>query len=264
MRQQIQLITPAIAESYLELNSGNRKVNEGHVINLAGAMSRGEWVVNGDSIRFTASSRLVDGQHRLAAIVKSGVTLNMVVVTGLSDDAFMTIDCGKSRGISDTFSIKGYKNAAVLSGMVKLMHHYTERGAPYSSNGRNTPTSAQCLAVIDTYPGLAESANYTARRNLRGLLGAQTLGFCHFVFGLKSSDDRDEFFDELENGCYSYKHSPIHALRNTLTENLINKKKMPVYMKTAYVFTAFNKFRHRAETKRLSLPRNKLAWYLVV
>ena len=74
MEARIELITPKIAEQYLAKNSNNySRLYKATVDQYAYEMLNGEWIFNGEAIKFNKSGKLVDGQHRLSAIVKSDV-----------------------------------------------------------------------------------------------------------------------------------------------------------------------------------------------
>lgn len=101
---QIVEITPHLAEYFLTRNvfPDQRKLSDTRVISLAGAMSRGEWRYTGQGITFDKQGRLLDGQTRLAAIVKSQVTVKMLVAFNVDEEAFRCIDSNlKPRSLSD-------------------------------------------------------------------------------------------------------------------------------------------------------------------
>ena len=64
-----ETITPELAAEFLKKNKSNRPLSSKHVIALAGSIERGEWMFTGESIKFSESDTLLDGQHRLSAIV---------------------------------------------------------------------------------------------------------------------------------------------------------------------------------------------------
>lgn len=100
----IEHISPELAEGILETcNHNNRTLRPNNVNAIAQAIQSGEWVVTHQGIAFSKSGRLLDGQHRLAAIVKAGIGVEMVVVRGLSDEAavFFGIDIGVRRSTAD-------------------------------------------------------------------------------------------------------------------------------------------------------------------
>lgn len=101
MKTQIMTITPAAAKAFLENNTDNRKKRGWWVLSLANMIKRGEWILTHQGIAFTKSGKLIDGQHRLEAIVESGIALEILVVTDVDDEAFKVIDSGVKRTLSD-------------------------------------------------------------------------------------------------------------------------------------------------------------------
>jgi hypothetical protein len=98
-----EMITPPQARIWLDAAEGRnkRKLDVHHRDFLAGQMTAGEWREDAaDPVRFNGDGLLVDGQHRISAILKSGVSLRMLVVRGLSSEAVEVIDCGKVRNLS--------------------------------------------------------------------------------------------------------------------------------------------------------------------
>lgn len=99
-------IGPKEAKELLALNKGNRKISEYQVERLTKAMRDSQWIYNGDPIRISSDGNLIDGQHRLIAIQRSGLTFPFVVSTGLSPSASKTIDVdGKARSSSDIMTM---------------------------------------------------------------------------------------------------------------------------------------------------------------
>jgi len=98
-------ITPSLAEEYLTFNTANRPCSEDRVKNYASDMRDNEWMQDGSPIRFGTSGKLIDGQNRLKAIVRSGKTIRTLVVRGLADSVFLTMDSGKARSAADGICI---------------------------------------------------------------------------------------------------------------------------------------------------------------
>ena len=74
-----ETITPEIAKRYLERNRNNRPVNQALVDSLAFDMLNGNYQMTEQGAAFDEDGYLVDAQHRLLAVVKSGVTIQMRV-----------------------------------------------------------------------------------------------------------------------------------------------------------------------------------------
>ena len=116
-------VTPQIAQTWLEnYNVDNRRLKKHIVDKYAYALAAGQWIVNGDAIRFDVDNRLIDGQHRLEAVVKSGVSLEQqLVIRNLPVRAFDTIDDGAMRTASDVIQRLGVKNSTRAAAIAKNM-----------------------------------------------------------------------------------------------------------------------------------------------
>lgn len=119
-----EVITPEVARCYLEHNDINRIPNKGQIAFYANMMQNGEWQLNGEAIVFSEDGRLIDGQHRLMACVYANVPFETLVVRGVQEGAFVTIDKGRTRTHADIFRISGIANSSNISAIIlkyKLM-----------------------------------------------------------------------------------------------------------------------------------------------
>lgn len=134
MNAQLEEITPKKAMRLLKNNDHNRKLNPRTVNYYAEQMLRGEWVVTGEGISISENGKVLNGQHRLSAIVKAGKPIKMFIFYDMPDSTFDRYDVGKNRSAGDVFFIAGVKNANNVSAMIK--HYKTlnirDRQAEYS------------------------------------------------------------------------------------------------------------------------------------
>jgi hypothetical protein len=112
-------ITPELAKELLSRNSINRKLNDNLVNYYAIQMKKGQWKITGQGITIDRDGGLQDGQHRLAAIVKSGIPINFLMIYGLPVDSFVAYDRGKKRSISDVFHLKNIPNNVNVSASIR-------------------------------------------------------------------------------------------------------------------------------------------------
>lgn len=100
---ELKRITPSYAREILEnRNEENyRKLKESAANLYEKDMKDGNWMFNGDTIRFDSNGNLIDGQTRLEAIRKSGISQDFIVVTGLDPQCAKTIDIGFKRSVED-------------------------------------------------------------------------------------------------------------------------------------------------------------------
>jgi hypothetical protein len=104
-----------MAAAWLSKNTKNRSLSAGRVEQYARDMSQGKWKMTHQGIAFNGNGTLVDGQHRLAAIVKAGKPIKMMVVEGVEGDANEFIDRGRARSFSDTLKMRGVKYTTQVS-----------------------------------------------------------------------------------------------------------------------------------------------------
>lgn len=96
LHSQVTFITPQLASQYLMSNTRNRSISKASVSAYAHDMINGRWLLNGDAIRFAQDGTLLDGQHRLQAIIEANVGVSMLVIHNLPAETFATIDAGAS------------------------------------------------------------------------------------------------------------------------------------------------------------------------
>jgi len=94
-------VTPTFASAMLEQNHGNRTLRRGAVANYASLMEAGKWMCSPDGIIVAKSGRLLQGQHRLMAVVASGCTVQMVIWREVDEDVFPVLDRGIKRTLFD-------------------------------------------------------------------------------------------------------------------------------------------------------------------
>lgn len=103
MKDGYQIVTPDMAREWLATQTINRKVNVDRLRRYTADMANGKWAVNGESIKFK-NGVLVDGQHRLLAIIRANVPVKILVVN--VEDATM-IDRGQERSMWQSLRMMG-------------------------------------------------------------------------------------------------------------------------------------------------------------
>lgn len=111
----IEMVTPKMAKEWLSNNPHNRKIKIPRSQRYAELMKKGQWSLTNEGIGIDKYGRLLDGQHRLQAIVLSETSQMMLILKGLDPDTRSKINRGRNRSITDDLNILGFKNANVLS-----------------------------------------------------------------------------------------------------------------------------------------------------
>lgn len=103
---EVKIITPAFAKAILGNNFGNRDVRPSHVKSLAQAIKKGAWKLSPQGVVIhKPSGRLLDGQHRLHAVVEANMDVPMFIIYTEDEEVFRVLDQGVKRTMSDIFSV---------------------------------------------------------------------------------------------------------------------------------------------------------------
>lgn len=122
MKIKLETVTPEIARELLKNNTRNRKVREAHVDFLASEMANGRWHPTSETIGISEEGQIVDGQHRLLAILQSGCTLELWVARDVPMSAQDYTDVGCSRTVADQLHLSdGVKDANLVVGATRTI-----------------------------------------------------------------------------------------------------------------------------------------------
>jgi hypothetical protein len=94
-------VSPEYAQELLNLSLGNRKLSEDYILSLAVAMETGKWVSEASEIVLDEDNALIDGHHRLNAIIAYGKPVTLAIKRGVPAQARGVIDTGRGRNIAD-------------------------------------------------------------------------------------------------------------------------------------------------------------------
>lgn len=208
-------ITPELAGDLLAKNINNRKLRDPRVMRIAKDITDGRWAdLNGETIKLSHNGQVLDGQHRLAAVLVANKSIWTYVAFGVRDDAFHTIDTGLKRSGADTLFVAGEEGAQGLAKTLNAMWRYLSDG---TFRYRSNPTNEQLLQVLEATPGLRESAEVAKRVNkrVRGLpIGVAAV--LHYLFSEIDAEDASYFFETLRTGTGLGADDPIYHLRERL------------------------------------------------
>lgn len=215
MKLEMMLITPEIAVELMARNLRNRPLQMHWVKSLADAMASGEWMTNGESIKIDADGNLIDGQHRLAAIIKCGRPMMMSLTTGVPTNAFSTLDQGKRRSGADVLALNGDKNVKAVASALRTIVFLG--GGQTSISGIRT---AALIAARQKHPDVVYwTERYIGLRMLRQIAPASVIGIATLGSSAWGSDTADFFLEKLATGEMLDAGSPVYVLRQRLIES---------------------------------------------
>lgn len=261
MKAEVEVITPEKAQSLLA-NSDfkNRVLNKDTVARYANAMRQGQWKANGEGIIMNCNGAVMNGQHRLHAIIKANTPISTLIVRGVELDAFDTMDTGRKRSNSDVLGIAGYTDRANLAAALLVVHAYKTLGgfgagvkATHNLTKKDFPP---ILTLAATYHTLGESVRFVhaARKANDDLSPVSLIASIHYLLGEKDSESRDEFFEMFITGNFSGIGCPVRALAQAYrSPSTKSAMKLSTEMKAALWIKAWNAF---IQNKKI----NQLRW----
>jgi len=251
MKTEVREITPTVANEMLKRNINNRKPSESHIGFLSKEMRVGNWKFDGQPLRFSDNGGLLDGQHRLYAIVKSKTTQKFLVLTGINSDAFHVMDTGKQRTGGDVFGINGVQNAKLCAAAVKIIMSH--------NRGHNAGAGDSKISNTDLWEFFNENrviedivkSSHALYLEFNRVLPLTAIVAFRFLMSEKNVLDSDNFWRSVCSGLALEKDSPERVLRQKLIADKVSKSNLPFREKKAIIFKAWNAYRTKKVVKFL-------------
>lgn len=249
-------VSPELAERWLAKNSNNRNIRKAVIDGYARDMTTGDWVLNGETLKFDTVGRLIDGQHRLSAVIAAGTTVPMIVVRGVEDSVMDTVDAGAKRTYADALKLQGEENTTTLAAVARRAVMWS-KGAR-TNTGAIRPTPREMNAFLETNPSIRTSAEAAVRLSSRSLLPASVVGLCHWLFAAFDADEADWFLARVTDGDGIAGNSPVAALRNRIIKMRVSGGRVNETEALALVIYAWNAHRAGEARTKLQMPKGGL------
>lgn len=223
-KTQTVVLTPEDAMKLLEYNRLNRPLSQPHVTRIATQIVDGKWRFNGDTIKIAAGGDVLDGQHRLWAIIESKQAVETILVSGIDPDAFSTIDTiRKSRSGSDILTLMGASRhrKAMAGALAWLLRWQSGKLVNYRAP-ENRIENSDIEEAFRTHQGISSAAERAA--GLRRLANVSVMTFLYYILANRNSDIADRMMDTLENPAGVGINDPFFRLRAYFTSDHHMKK----------------------------------------
>lgn len=144
-------ITPEIAKIILGKNyKNNRGISDYHVAEMANDMKRGAWSSDAcEPLKFDKNGTMIDGQHRMYALVRSGKTIRFFIQTGLNTEAYKLLDNGARRSAANLLdvSIPSKTDIAALACRILVFNAGSSSSSLFNNN--RIKTSVTRIQIVD-------------------------------------------------------------------------------------------------------------------
>lgn len=244
-------VTPANAKDYLAKQIANRPLSYSVATRYSVDMVEDNWMDTGENIKLNPDGRMLDGQHRMQAIIlaaelaeregKKFDGLYLTFALNVPNESREAMDIGKKRTLADEIAFEGGKDGMRVAAIVAWYDAFENANYTFSSGGgRYKPTQAQALKRWRENQKLFHTTALRATDTYRQGLGAPApLGVAYHVLRTTFGDDLvEKFWGPLLSGANLGEKSPILVLRNKLLSGKYVKHDRQLIL--ALVFKAWN------------------------
>lgn len=214
---KVETIDREMADRYLNLERGNnRPFSPQHLSDLIGRQERGEWVMNGDTIRFDSDGQLRDGQHRLRMVKHTGIPIEVVVVRDIDPKTFVTMDVGKKRSFGDVLYIEKEDNHSQLAVATSWVWRYLNRRLI-----GHLGSYEQLISVLHDHPQIRDSVSlYKQLNHPLGEPGYPAITVAmHYLFCRVNATVANNFIEKYVSGLHLEEPTdPIGVLRGQVVK----------------------------------------------
>jgi hypothetical protein len=247
------LMTPEKARKIQHNNI--RSINRDRVRRYAEIMVKGAWEeYNGETIKFDTAGKLVDGAHRIAAVIEAGVKINFMAVYGVQ--SHMNIDTGVNRSIGLMLKQKGEINYNQLGSALKALFLFGKNKIVMSTGGADRPCVSELYTLLNKSPKIRDSVRYVSNKHSKTKKLAPTAAIIciHYLASMKyGRETADQFCQEIFTGanldygdpCFTYRKRIINEIDKSSSLGISPKERAALLTK------AWNAWINGRELKQL-------------
>jgi hypothetical protein len=239
------IVTSSIAKDLLNYNLDNRRIRKEKVSHYARQMKEGTWKSNThEYVKIATSGRILDGQHRLHAVIEANVPVELQFVFNCDESIFDVIDSGLNRNAGDVFHIQGIKNGNSIPSIINVYNDF-KNDRLYSGEKRPIKmTSADLKEEYLKRPDFWQNVHSLAHQNyvaFSKILNKSLIGGLYAFWYDRYPEKSLEFITQLCTGA-NITNNSINLLRNKLILDKVSQKKIPVKVRNSLIIKTWNYF----------------------
>lgn len=260
MKLEIVTMTPEWAHQILTTrNTKNRHMRPSVVRRYARAIEAGQWKLTQQGVAIGSNGVLLDGQHRLAAIVEAGQPVQIALATDCDPSIFMVMDTGCTRMAADVLQMGGVGNPTTAAAGIKL-YILNERHPDKIWTGQSLQFPSH--TDIEAYNrqrsedvAWACSVALAAYRGCKRINKSACLAFALLALDAGwPTSTVESFCEKLGNGAGLTDTSPILRFRTFLINEVVRKGGGSAQIHLACLIKTFNYWNEGAELKLFRPP----------
>jgi hypothetical protein len=234
-----EMVTPERATELLEHNRLNRPIRDQHVKRIVGQILDGKWRFNGDTIKISDDGSVLDGQHRLWAIIESKTPVETMLLWGIAREAFATIDTVRApRSGGDTLSLLGVaRHRNIVSGALAWYIRHKRGVLETYRAPQNKVENADIESAFENNRNIVKAIEQAM--SVRRLVNPSVLGFIYYVAANRNPALAARMLAVLQNPAGVSVDDAFFLLRSHFASGYDPKKRDPV-QSIALAFKALN------------------------
>lgn len=152
-------VTPKLAHEWLSSrNKGNRSIGQGVAKRYAEAMKEGRWKLTHQGIAFDRDGLLLDGQHRLMAVILAQISVPFWIIPDCDRETFDVLDVGRRRTAGHLIEHPNANTIAAAARFVGAIDGTLDTNRIVWGVLADRAENNQVLDVVNNWPELVEHA----------------------------------------------------------------------------------------------------------
>lgn len=235
----------------------NRPVSDNRVDLLEKAIRNGEWLLTHQGIGIDERGYLLDGQHRLWAIVKAGEPVPIRVTYDLPSEVMSVIDRGRVRSLGNVLHIQGEKYGGTKAGIGRILAAFLlGNGSDDLRHYRQTDK-----IILDFVDRFHEDIEWFVSLKKKGAFASAPLAavmvYAHSAF----PEAMDVLAPKFLEGIGLSKGDPVHTLREKIIGDTSDVLLRRYPSKILLMKYAFNSFKHAVKGEPYFRVTDTIAGY---
>lgn len=244
-------VTPEKAQELLDKSKGKNRRNitaasKKRSVSMANDIMAGRWYMNGETIKMDRQGHVIDGQHRLYAIILAGVGVWCLFVFGV--ESAEGVDKGGKCKFQDELRFKGYKDVDILGPALTQLWRWIYLGEDCYRDNITQHTDSDLMILLgqlNQNGDLVRSVEYVNQNSNNAIALRSQLVTFHVLAKQCSEDVADWFVAKLYDGVDLRDTEPVYLARKILVDENIKRAKgspraLDARHKMALVIKAWN------------------------
>jgi hypothetical protein len=191
---------------------------------IAAQILADKWKFNGDTIKISVDNEVLDGQHRLWAIIEAKTAVETILVRGIERDAFSTIDTlRRPRSGGDVIALNGtirYRN--IISSALQWLWRWQHGCLEDYKNPKFRVENSDIETYFAAHPQIVRAIERAAK--LRSIANPALVGFFYYILTNRNEQLAECMMETLENPAGVSVTDPFFKLRVYFLEDSHKRK----------------------------------------